>query len=458
VSIFFRPMRIAVYSHSFPPSIDGVCRRFSSLVYELLHSQHELLIFTLEEDLSGLDLFGLPHPRHVTLQSSFPATYPMKRIASPSLTNISRIVSALRAFRPDVIHITVDAVTLLFAAVALALDIPIAGSIHTDVDKILRSLNKAEWVVRTGWLLEAADSMFLDTCATTSQSYREELQRRGCRVDHVVLTSVDTTVFHPGCVTPEERQAIRSRLTFGHPDGFLLLYVGRLSLEKGIELLLDALMLPEMDNVYLAIIGDGPTAADLASFHGEGHRVFCQPGFLPHRELAKLYAACDIHVSASVFETLGNTVLEAYASGTPVVVPYAQGFKDTVDHGTDGFLFEAGSRESFVNSVNALRGNPGLMTRMGDAARIRIEGQRTAAAVALDYVAWYKRTVQRHAERVAATAQWVILVVLVWPFLLAFMITLRLYDQAVYLHQQAMGVIDALADELPAPDKPAQAL
>ena len=82
-----------------------------------------------------------------------------------------------------------------------------------------------------------------------------------------------------------------------------------------------------MENVYLAIAGDGPIANDLAALHSEENRVYCRPGFLSHPELAKLYAACDAHVSASVFETLGNTVLEAQAAGTPVIVPYAQGFK-----------------------------------------------------------------------------------------------------------------------------------
>lgn len=56
----------------------------------------------------------------------------------------------------------------------------------------------------------------------------------------------------------------------------------------------------------------------------------------------QVYASSDIHVSASQFETLGNTVLEAFASGIPVVVPRTQGFCDTVHHEDDGFLFNAG--------------------------------------------------------------------------------------------------------------------
>ena len=58
----------------------------------------------------------------------------------------------------------------------------------------------------------------------------------------------------------------------------------------------------------------------------------------------QVYASSDVHVSASQFETLGNTVLEAFACGIPVVVPRTQGFSDTVKHEEDGFLFIPGNR------------------------------------------------------------------------------------------------------------------
>ena len=60
--------------------------------------------------------------------------------------------------------------------------------------------------------------------------------------------------------------------------------------------------------------------------------IYCRPGFLRHEELAPVYAAADVHVSCSQFETLGNTVLEAHACSTTVVLPRTQGFVDTVNH------------------------------------------------------------------------------------------------------------------------------
>ena len=59
-----------------------------------------------------------------------------------------------------------------------------------------------------------------------------------------------------------------------------------------------------------------------------------------------MYASSDVHVSASEFETLGNTVLEAFACSIPVVVPDTQGFRDTVKHQQNGFLFQPANSES----------------------------------------------------------------------------------------------------------------
>eukprot|EP00667_Euglena_gracilis_P006467 EG_transcript_6523 len=432
-------MRIAIYSHSFPPSIDGVCRRISSLVYELLQAGHQLLIFTLEKDLRLLDLHGLPTPPHVTIQSFFPATYPLKRVALPTFLSMWNICRALQAFRPDVLHITVDAMTMPFTLCAHLLRIPVAGSIHTDVDKILRSLNKPEWVVRTGWLLESQDSFFMDSCATTSESYREELQRRWCWVDHVLLTSVNTEVFHPNCITAKERQAIRSRLTFSHPEGLLLLYVGRMSLEKSIDVLVTALQFPGMEGVYLALIGNGPTAPDLARLHGPKRRIYCVPGFVDHPELAKLYAAADVHVSASLFETLGNTVLEAHATGLPVIVPAAQGFKDTVCPEQDGFLFAPESVADFCKAVQRFQADRGLRDRLGREGRRKVESSHSPAAVAKDYVEWYQSTVTKHLERFPSAVHRLVLFLALLPCALIFIFTLRAYDYSVFLCQQLAG-------------------
>ena len=142
---------------------------------------------------------------------------------------------------------------------------------------------------------------------------------------------------------------------FGDPDGFLCVYVGRISNEKRLDVVIDAVrgLVNNNNNskgsgggnAYLAIVGDGPAASVYAKLHGRDNRIYCKPRFLSHAELAAVYASSDVHVSASEFETLGNTVLEAFACGVPVVVPRTQGFRDTVRHEVDGFLFNPADRD-----------------------------------------------------------------------------------------------------------------
>jgi len=72
-------------------------------------------------------------------------------------------------------------------------------------------------------------------------------------------------------------------------------------------------------NLILVFSGDGPLGDELAKLHGLENRIYCKPSFLSHDELSCIYATCDFHISCSLFETLGNTVLESHACGTPVI-------------------------------------------------------------------------------------------------------------------------------------------
>ena len=128
------------------------------------------------------------------------------------------------------------------------------------------------------------------------------------------------------------------------------------------DIIIDAVhSLQGQGRAYLAIVGDGPSAPVYAKLHGKENRIYCKPRFLTHAQLAEVYASSDLHVSASEFETLGNTVLEAFACGIPVVVPRTQGFNDTVSHQKDGFLFNPGDRDDARKYVRILSISPFLL-------------------------------------------------------------------------------------------------
>jgi Glycosyl transferases group 1 len=153
-------------------------------------------------------------------------------------------------------------------------------------------------------------------------------------------------------------------------------------------------MAQSVERCYLALIGDGPMGSKLAALHGAASRLYCVPGFLQHDALPAVYASADAHATCSMFETLGNTVLEAHACGTPVVVPRTQGFVDTVSHGVDGFLFDGSRLEDGAAALRTLRDSPELRAKFGAAGRAKVQ-ENSPARVADDIVDWYGTSSKR---------------------------------------------------------------
>ena len=199
---------------------------------------------------------------------------------------------------------------------------------------------------------------------------------------------VNREVFSPAAVPEPERHALRSKLCFGRPESFLLVYAGRVSAEKGLDFCVqllresryarnaslqplaksrfEAITKPAGDHrqrgVVLAIIGAGPQEEDFAALHGQpltagggSNRVYCVPKFVSQAEVAAAYCAADAYFSGSEFETLGFGAIEAMSCGAPALCPAAQGFRDTVQHGVTGYLYTPRSVEHADECLGKLR-------------------------------------------------------------------------------------------------------
>jgi len=281
--------RIAIYSHSIAPSIDGVCRRFTGLLKEMVSRGHEVILFTLEDHPEDLpDLLAC-----VTLDHMFVPSYPDKKVARPTARTASRVWNTLRTYKPEVVHVTADGFSHLFAMIGLLLGIPVVGSFHTDLIDLLQSHQAHNVQCQVVAFKERMDCKVLDNCATTSLSFAAKLKLQGVVCEHIIQTAVDTDTFN----ADKKVTALRREMTFGDDNAFLCLYVGRISKEKRIDVIWDAVR--HVDGAYLAIVGDGPSAAHYAALHSKDRRIYCKPRFLSHAELAAFYASSDLHVSAS---------------------------------------------------------------------------------------------------------------------------------------------------------------
>jgi glycosyltransferase involved in cell wall biosynthesis len=166
----------------------------------------------------------------------------------------------------------------------------------------------------------------------TSTAMKTELSEHGVENIEVWQRGVDTELFRPELASAE----MRDRLTQGHPEAPLLLYIGRLSAEKEIDRIKPVLQ--AIPDARLALVGDGPYRTELEAHFADTHTNFV--GYLAGEDLASTYASADAFVFPSRTETLGLVLLEAMAAGCPVVAANSGGIPDIVTDGVNGFLFD----------------------------------------------------------------------------------------------------------------------
>ncbi len=184
-----------------------------------------------------------------------------------------------------------------------------------------------------------------------------------------------------------------SRDVFSTPTGApLLLTMGRLHKNKAFDVMLEAMA--KLDNCYLWIAGEGPERAALeaqARHLGVGPRV----RFLGWRsDIAALLAACDIYVCPSRHEPLGNVVLEAWASGKPVVAAASQGPSALIRDGENGMLAALEDAEGLANGVSRLLGDPVLAASVAQAGNASYRDDYTEEAVVRHYLDFFTRIVE----------------------------------------------------------------
>jgi len=200
---------------------------------------------------------------------------------------------------------------------------------------------------------------------TPSQVTRRELLQLDLRDIEVWGRGVDTGVFHPG----RRSQALRAELGMG--SRFTFLYVGRLAAEKRVAFVLEAFrrastMVPR-GVMHLILAGTGPCEPELKAT-APPEVTFL--GFLDrHTRLPDLYANCDAFVFASLTETLGLVVLEAMASGLPVIAAPAGGVQDHLRHGVNGLTYDSDDPAAMARAMVLLAGEYELTRRLSRAAR-----------------------------------------------------------------------------------------
>jgi glycosyltransferase involved in cell wall biosynthesis len=317
-----------------------VVTRLGATFRELSRRGHQVLVISpagYDQPAEGITVVGSPSVRIPFIYGGQPWGLPLPRLAR-----------VLDEFKPDLVH-AVNPVLIGWAGIrhARTRGVRLVCSYHTDVVRYTRYYHLKVFERPTAMIVRAAHRL-ADLNLVTSRAAYAHLQDWGLSRVRLWPGAVDLQRFHPRHARPD----MRRRLSGGHPERRLILYVGRLASEKSIERLM-----PLAGGArHLALVGEGPARARLeAVFRG---RQVTFVGSLAGADLAAAYASADLFAFPSTTETLGLAVLEALASGLPVVATRTPASAEVLSHAPSSHLVEAGDDDAMVAAVDALVAAP----------------------------------------------------------------------------------------------------
>ena len=350
-------MRVAIITESFPPDVNGVAHCVLRVAETLAARGHQPLVIAPQPPRGAplADTGSFPYP--VVRVPAVPVPgYRSFRLGLPS----RRLRGALVRHQAEIVHLASPVILGAYGAkVARRLGLPMVAVYQTDLPSYARAyrLGRAGEAFAWRWLRRihnrAARTLAPSTVTATG------LLGRGIGDVWLWGRGVDTRRFDPA------RRSVQIRAELA-PDGKLIVgYVGRLAPEKRVELLAGITALP---GVRLVIVGAGPAEAVLreripaARFLGERRGD----------DLAAIYASLDVFVHSGPYETFGQTLQEAAASGLPVVAPAAGGPLDLVEDGVTGYLVPPDDPDGFAAAVARLAADPQARAAFGAAGRRKV--------------------------------------------------------------------------------------
>jgi phosphatidylinositol alpha 1,6-mannosyltransferase len=363
-------VRVLYCTDTYPPQVNGVSVVTALSVDGLQRRQWECAVVAprYPDDTPVLSDPASPPPGQATDRTTIPSLplplYPDVRLAAPAYRTVAR---AIARFKPDLVHCQTEFVIGRLGQIAAQrARIPLVSSYHTDFGKYVAAYG-APWLYpAVAGYIGRFHRRSLRTY-TPSAPAREDLRRAGIERVEVWGRGVDIGAFAPRRRSKSLREAYRI------DDSFVLLHVGRFAPEKGIERIVEAYRLARdllpagVRPLRLVLAGSGPAtsrvraaAPDDVIFLGQLDR---------QKSLPTLYASADAFVFSSLTETLGLVVLEAMASGLPVVATPAGGVADHLRDGENGIAYPPADTLAMARAIVRLALDRDLHARLAAGAR-----------------------------------------------------------------------------------------
>ena len=356
-----RPRRVGLFTDTLD-EVNGVGRFIRTMLEQAQANGKSLTIHTC----TATPRYESPHRKN--FQPMLTAPMPAYDGLTVTLPPLLEVLEWADRQQFDAIHVnTPGPMGLCGMMVARMLRVPLVMTYHTDFPMYVERLTGDFRLTSTAssymkWFYGQATSIF-----SRSRSYMKTLQDLGIqsRVD-LMPPSVDSDTFTPAKRSPE----CWTKLGVAEPHR--VLYAGRVSVEKNLPMLVEAFkkLCVERQDVALVIAGDGPYLEPMKKALGGLPAYFL--GVQNDSELPTLYASSDLFAFPSRTDTLGQVVMEAQASGLPVLVSDVGGPKEMMDDGVTGQVLSGADASTWHRAISDLIEDAPLRQRMARTAPHRM--------------------------------------------------------------------------------------
>ena len=350
--------------------VNGVSTTIRKMAAAAQEVGEELVVVTSRGELT---IDGLPIKNFRPIGEFELPEYELQKLSFPPILQMLDYIQ--RENFSEIIISTPGPIGLTALLAGKMLNLETSGIYHTDFPQYIRILTEDSFLESLAWKYMHWFYGQLDTIFVNSEQYRQSWIERGISAEKIKLLprGLDTELF-----TPEQRDPAFWKQFGSAGEGVRLLFVGRVSKEKDLDILVQAFqrLRKEKVPVQLSIVGHGPYSETLAKVMPEA----CYTGYLSGTELAQAYASSDIFVFPSTTDTFGNVIIEAQAAGLPVVVSDVGGPRELVTEGVNGLITRALNVVDIAQAIRRLVEDEPMRKSMSAAARRSVEDRSWPSA------------------------------------------------------------------------------
>lgn len=348
-------MKIALFTDTYLPQINGVATSCYTLAKTLQDHGHSVLVVTTN-----------PFSKDVTYDRGIIRIpgIEMKSLYGYIMSGVynAKAFKYIKDFGPDVIHFQTEFGIGIFAnKCAKKLHVPTVYTYHTMWEEYAYYITKGAFDrAARGFVRQALRNYIsnVDAFVTPSEKTKDYIRRIGIDTYvNVIPTGIDFKKFYPENISLDEVKAIKDK--FGIKDNvFTVLSLGRVAKEKSIDFVMEGYkaFLKKYKDIesQLVIVGDGPAREDLIVLSKtmgiDENTIFT--GYVSSEEVQKYYAVGNAFASASLSETQGLTYMEAMAAHKYVLARYDHNLLDVINEGKTGYFFE--TPEEFADKLKVV--------------------------------------------------------------------------------------------------------